>query len=411
MVLSFHRRSGVANRSVTLYRKCKTSDGWKRFPVVMSANGRVKTDAVIEKGIETVYPVGHYELRSFEGSKTVWKRVEGNATEALAALKETQKKATAIALAGDAGVGIIEESERKAIKAEAGKFVEAAKDRGSLEAAEIYERTLEDFLLGCRKTYVDELVHDDVVRFHRAMRERGLAPRTISNRHANLCSFFSYLGFDKAKMKVVSGPKPRYEKTLPEIYEPDDLKSFFASLEDEYDQLFFDVLLQTGLREREAVHLEWTDISRARKTLKVQSKPKWNHKVKDAEERELPISQELLDRLTAYHEDHKGALVFGKNEGKTDNPETHFLRRLKRLARKAKLNCGVCETCVASKQCDRWFLHKFRATYITTLLRNGMDLRTVMKLSGHSDIESVMRYLRPAEDDAVQERVNAIKWR
>ena len=33
-----------------------------------------------------------------------------------------------------------------------------------------------------------------------------------------------------------------------------------------------------------------------------------------------------------------------------------------------------------------------------SLLRSGMDLRTVMKLSGHSDSESVMRHLSPATD-------------
>ena len=51
-----------------------------------------------------------------------------------------------------------------------------------------------------------------------------------------------------------------------------------------------------------------------------------------------------------------------------------------------------------------------RATYITTLLRSGMDLRTVMRLSGHADMDSVMRYLRPAGTEEVQDRVNAITW-
>jgi integrase len=95
-----------------------------------------------------------------------------------------------------------------------------------------------------------------------------------------------------------------------------------------------------------------------------------------------------------------------------DKPDGHLLRRLKRLVNKAGLNCGSCEGCKRKPAaCERWFLHKFRATYITTLLRNGVDLRTTMALSGHSDLESVMRYLRPAEGSAVQKRVNAIRWR
>jgi site-specific recombinase XerD len=64
-----------------------------------------------------------------------------------------------------------------------------------------------------------------------------------------------------------------------------------------------------------------------------------------------------------------------------------------------------------SRECDKWYLHKFRPNYITTLLRNGMDLRSVMVLSGHSDIESVMRYLPPAGTKEMQAKVDAIKWR
>jgi integrase len=103
--------------------------------------------------------------------------------------------------------------------------------------------------------------------------------------------------------------------------------------------------------------------------------------------------------------------VFGRKVGKEDVPDGHLLRRQKNLAQVAGLSCGNCEACEESGECERWFLHKFRATYITTLLRNGMELRTVMKLSGHSSIESVMRYLRPAGDKEVQSKVNTIKWR
>src|SRR5258708_3640044 len=86
----------MANRRVSLYRKCKTPDGWRRYQVAMSANGKVKPNAVIVDGKEAVFAVGHYELRSFEGSKTKWTRVKGNATEALAELKQAQKRANAV---------------------------------------------------------------------------------------------------------------------------------------------------------------------------------------------------------------------------------------------------------------------------------------------------------------------------
>jgi integrase len=74
------------------------------------------------------------------------------------------------------------------------------------------------------------------------------------------------------------------------------------------------------------------------------------------------------------------------------------------------MNCGQCSGCKDHKECERWFLHKFRSTCITKLLRSGMDLRTVMKFSGHSDLDSVMRYLSPAADAAIKAQIETVVW-
>lgn len=312
-------------------------------------------------------------------------------------------------MADDAGVQVVLDPERVALRDAHPKFVQAARDRGSLEAAEIYDRTLEEFLAGCTKTYVDELTLDDVIAFHVQMRRRGLEARTVHNRHKNLRSFLLHLDLD---VKKIAGKAPRFDRTMPEIYEPDELKAFFASLESDYDRLLFTLLLKTGLREQEAIYLEWTDMSYARRTLQVRSKPRYKHKIKDAEERELTLTDDLIVQLQAYRQQIPGGrrLVFGIRGGQEDAPEGHLLRRLKDLVKDAGLNCGNCKACVASEQCENWFLHKFRATYCTTLLRSGMDLRTVQRLMGHSDLSSTMRYLRPAGTVKVQDRVNAVTW-
>lgn len=400
----------MANTKVTLHRKCKTPLGWRYYPVVMSANGRVKPNAVTVDGVEFIYPIGHYVLRSFEGSKTVWTRVQGEATEALAALKTTAKKASAVAIAQEAGVQVVVDPSRVSIREAAGKFVQAAKDRKSFKAAKLYANTLEAFLPGCLKVYADELTSDDVTRFHGQLRKQGLADRTVFNAHMHLRAFLIYLKLD---VKSIAGSAPKYEKTMPEIYKPEELKAFFEGLAEEYDQVFYQLLLTTGMREREAMHLEWRDIDPSQSTLKVESKPHWRHKIKDAEEREMPLSRGMLEQLVAYRKTIPATrrLVFGRKGGKEDKPDGHHLRNLKVLVRDLGLNCGSCNTCISSNQCDNWFLHKFRATYITNMLRApNMDLRTVMALSGHADIESVMRYLRPAEGSVSQTAVNSIKW-
>jgi integrase len=403
----------MANKRVTLVRKCKTADGWRYYPAVMSANGKVKPDTVLVDGAEKKYEVGHYELRSYVGSKLVYTRLKDmNATDALSALKNAQKTANALAIAGDAGVRVVADPKRVMLTDAATNFVTAALNRKSTEAAEIYQRTLDEFLAGCKKLYADELTHEDVLKFHGQMRGRGLADRTVHNRHKSLRSFLLSLGFrDDALNKLAGDKPPKFEKTLPDIYDPEDLTPFFKSLTTDYDQLLFRLLLMTGLREGEAMHLEWSDLSFTRRILSVRSKPRFDHKIKDCEERELPIPKPLVKMLERFRKSHPDArLVFGRRGGSEDEPDGHLLRRLKRLVKKAALNCGICGICVEHGECDKYTLHTFRRTYITTLLRNGTDLRTCMELSGHSDIESVMRYLRPAGDKEMMRRIDSIKW-
>jgi len=408
----------MANVRVSLVRRCKTPTGWKFLPVAMSANGRLKANAVTDNGAEVIYPQGYYVLRHYEGRQLVWTRLRNAAgddvspSEAMAALTLAAKKAKVSRDATAAGVEIADENpERASISATIKRFVDAASARGAHEAAEVYQRSMDEFMETCKKTFVDELSHDDVVAFHKAMQSKKRSDRTIHNRHMHLRAFLLFAGIRGDDLKVVAGKKPRYEKQLVDIFEPAELDAFFGqAVKSDFDRLLFDVLLETGLREREAAHLEWADIKSERGVLKVESKPRWGHKVKDAEEREIPLSDVMVKRLKEYRKLHPGvSLVFGKDG---DIPDGHLLRRLKTLVRNAGLNCGTCKGCKNKvKECERWYLHKFRATFITTLLRGGMDLRTVMTLSGHSDLASVERYIRPADKDGVRKLVNKIKFR
>jgi site-specific recombinase XerD len=54
-------------------------------------------------------------------------------------------------------------------------------------------------------------------------------------------------------------------------------------------------------------------------------------------------------------------------------------------------------------------MHAFRAYYATRLVRGGVDIYTVQRLLGHSDIETTQGYLRAVKrnDPKLREQVNA----
>jgi hypothetical protein len=81
-------------------------------------------------------------------------------------------------------------------------------------------------------------------------------------------------------------------------------------------------------------------------------------------------------------------------------PKQDFLDCLKRVAERAKLNK------------NNFWLHKFRSTFATKCLQNGIDLRTTQSYLGHSDIESTLRYLKPARNSSVRTKMNEnVGWR
>jgi integrase len=156
------------------------------------------------------------------------------------------------------------------------------------------------------------------------------------------------------------------------------------------------------------MHLEFRDFNCEDKTLRVQAKEEWGFLPKAWEQRDIPIPEDLLKELHQWQNTRGGqAIVLGTKNRK---PNTKLLRTLKRLVHRCGLNCGRCGSCQKLKECKEYTLHRFRRTYLTTLLRNGIDLRTVQAYAGHKDIASTMRYLTPASGPEAQAKLNAVKW-
>ena len=159
---------------------------------------------------------------------------------------------------------------------------------------------------------------------------------------------------------------------------------------DELRNIFY-VFLNTGMRKAELENLEWADIDFRRRKIKIRRKEFWNPKTG---EREIPMNQgtwDLLKKLKA--ESDKGLqsnFVFPAKDG--GKIKEKLRRQLIRIAEKAKIK-------------DLTKIHSLRHTYASHLVMKGVDLPTVQRLMGHSDIQTTMIYSHLAPDhlaDAVE---------
>ena len=368
---------------VNITKRIVTKD-WDRYcSVVLNSNGRVRADWVIVDGKQEKHPEGAYYLEWREDGKRKRQSVGNDATVAfnsrLRKLSELEARAQGLE------VRVPKSDNRNAeLRVAIADFLAEIKLARTEKTWRGYRIALTNFQQCCTKKRAEDLERIDLLRFPAFLREKKkLAPRTVCNQFACLITFLDSQGVPRL---VSKRDRPRFVKTKPEIYEDDQLRGLYrvCSL---YHQTLYDFLLMTGFREQEAMYVTWEDIHFSAKTVSVKWKAQYDWMPKGYKEREVPVPAELLQTLEEYRKTlpekrrAPGALVFSTRSGK---PDTHMIRALKRNACRANLNP------------DRFWLHKFRATFATSHLRTGADVETVMSWMGQTEMESILRYLVPA---------------
>jgi integrase len=395
----------VGSRTATLIIRYRAKSGeWIRALPARGGNGRIRPGyALIDDQAEQVDGFV-YQIRFYENRRLKYETVGRDAAEAETRRRVIAQQASAKADAIRAGLKVESQPARRNLAETAAAYIADAEGRGANEAAAQARVVSEEFLSMVRKSYIDEITREDFFKFHAALRRRGCQERTVANKHQRLASWLRFAGMDR----TVPPPRPRYEQALPTIYNRDEISTLLSEAQPQM-RIAILIGLKLGLRDQELIHAEFSDVNWSEKTFRVRGKPRWNFKVKTHEQRDVPAPDDVVKELRQWQKENPGqALIL---ETRNHRPHTKLLRALKVLARKAKLNCGRCDGCKSKRrECKEFTLHKFRRTYITTLLRNGIDLRTVQAYAGHKDIQSTMKYLRPASAKEVQAKLNAVQW-
>jgi integrase/recombinase XerD len=381
----------MANRQVNLTKRVQTPDGWRYCRVVLSANGRVKPDAVFINGQQEHHSEGAYYLEWREGAKRVRLSVGKDAADAgtrrlrkEAELNAVNNGVTVVPKDGDNGHG--------SVAAAVAEYLEETKLSKKPKTVAAYGTALAYFVVSCPKLFLEDIERRDLLKFCAFLRdEKEQSPRSVYNKFENLMTFLKAQGI---RGLVNKNDWPRFVEEEPEVYEKEELDTLFAKCSAE-ERLWYEFFLMTGMREQEVMHTYWTDVNLTSHTVRVSHKPDRGWTPKAYKEREIPIPAKLVRNLKTLKakSDKKCGLVFPTAGCK---PKLDFLDCLKAIVKRAELNP------------NGFWLHKFRATFATWSLWAGVDLRTVQQWLGHSDMESTMRYLKPSRSQETREKVNEI---
>lgn len=420
------RKRQYADR-VNILKMIKLNGKW-RFATSVERNGKLVRDHVWVNGVDERHPEGSYYLEWYEdGNRRRQPIALFDEVVAAARTKviELQAKKAGILISlpaqptapsppePDVAVlapGKLSETDVRLTMAEAvERYMEFVKRQRSLRTFRTYRVALRNYFLNCyHKIYLDEVAREDLLRFSNFCFDRGLEACSVSDKLITVATFLKWSGLPRL---LERSDWPKYTDTIRPVYEPEEIQAMLQEA-NSTEALLIKFFLCSGFRNRETRFFTFFDLDPRNGLARVTKKNLWGFNPKNHEERSVPVPQSLIDQLLRWKAERRAAagdLVFPNTKGK---PDSLHIEIVKRVAWRAKLNCGQCLSehgyrCAEGPHCERIFLHKFRHTFATQHLRDGIDIRTLQNWMGHRDLKATMVYLKGIQSKDAVAKVNA----
>ncbi|HLD85733.1 MAG TPA: site-specific tyrosine recombinase/integron integrase [archaeon] len=192
-------------------------------------------------------------------------------------------------------------------------------------------------------------------------------PSTVSSNISGLKFFFkNVLG------KELSIRHPKRNKPIPEVLTVEEVKRLIGSTGNIKHKLILKILYGCGLRVSELVNLRKQDVNFDEGLIHIKLS-------KGRKDRFVKIPDSIKDELENYSKLGVDEILFASNRGGKLTTKTIQLI-IKNSTRKADIKKNV-------------HPHTLRHSFATHLLEQGIDLRIIQKLLGHSDIKTTQIYL------------------
>lgn len=220
--------------------------------------------------------------------------------------------------------------------------------------------------------------------------EKKASSRTVLRRLSALRSFYKFAVREKIApenpLEEIDSPKK--EKRLPvsityeqvqHLFAQPDLSSYLGFRDRAIMELFY----SSGLRLSELVGMSRRDFDRKNLVLNIFGKGK--------KQRQAPITQTAADWLLNYL-NHPERHLDGKEHRAEKDKEAIFLNKWGGRLTSRSIDRNFAAYLKASGLSERVTPHTIRHTIATHWLENGMDLKTIQMLLGHTSLATTTIY-------------------
>lgn len=221
-------------------------------------------------------------------------------------------------------------------------------------------------------------------------RDRSISKRSVARRLSSLRSFFRFCIrekiLDSNPMECIDSPK--LDRTVPHSLSYSQVEHFFnlpdlTTLIGFRDRTMMELLYSSGLRVSELAGLNKADFDREELLLVVRGKGK--------KERVIPITDNAAQWMTRYLA-HPERLSLQVDE------EAIFLNHRGGRLTTRSIDRLFCAYLAESGFADTITPHVIRHTIATHWLEQGMDLKTIQVLLGHSSMATTTIYTEVSSD-------------
>lgn len=249
-----------------------------------------------------------------------------------------------------------------------------------------FHQFLEGFING--PVYVEDITEDDIEEYIKDLRRRGLQPRSQNRYISSIRSMYNY-AFKKRIITVNVAQyieNVQYQRKERDFLTIKELELLFSYIDKELLKIAIMTLAYTGLRISELTGLKLPDVDLINKTLKVTGKGN--------KQRIVPISDTLLEILNHYLKNmHPKNSDFFLATKKTGRLSPQYINKILRDSTKES---GITKKVSA---------HTLRHSFASHLIKSKVDVATLQRLLGHTNVRTTSVYLH-TDYDQLKEAVN-----
>jgi site-specific recombinase XerD len=245
----------------------------------------------------------------------------------------------------------------------------------SLNTIVSYRKDIEQFIESGEISDISEMTKPKIRNFLSEIQH--LAPRTRGRKLSAIRSFMTFLVREGLieKNYALEIDKPKLEKKLPTVMTVNETANYIDAVTNHQDRAVLEVLYGIGCRADELVNIRHADIDFDNRTVKLFGKGN--------KERIVPINNSAIKAI--------------ENHLKTRDISSEYIFASKRYP-DIPMTTRNAHKIVKKHTQGLVHPHMLRHSYATHLHANGVDIRIIQELLGHSDINTTTIYTSLANE-------------